>query len=401
MLYQYKVTTKDGRLEEGDIDSPNIDSAISSLQQRGLIVVYINPAKEKGGLFGRMRFFDRVTTRNVVILSRQLATLFEAKVAVLNIFKLLAAESDNFLLREKLAEMTDDIQSGTSISNSMARHPEVFSSFYVSMVRSGEESGKLSETFTYLADHLERSYELYSKARNALLYPAFVIVSFIGVMILMLVVIIPKLTTILKETGQELPIYTKIVVGVSDFLVKYGIFLAMFVIVAALFAWRYSLSKIGRMAFSRLKLSIPFIGNLYRKLYLSRVADNMDTMLSSGISMLRAIEITADVVGNEVYREILMESLDAVKGGASLSDSLARFDDVPRILVQMTRIGEETGKLGYVLKTISRFYKREVDAAVDNIVSLIEPVMIVLLGLGVGFLLIAVLGPIYNITGNI
>ncbi len=401
MLYSYKATTQVGGTQEGDIDAPNIDLAISSLQRRGLTIVYINPVQEGESFFSKLSIFTRIPARDVVILSRQLATLFEAKVAVLTIFKLLSSESENAVLREKLSTVVDDIQSGVTISAALGKHPALFSSFYVSMVRAGEESGKLAETFTYLADYLERSYEITSKVRNALIYPAFVIFSFVVVMVLMMVVVIPKLSGILTETGQELPFYTRVILASSSFLVNYGIFIFILLLVLAFAVWRYSQTSSGRFAMSYFKLNIPYVGSLYRKLYLSRISDNMDTMLSSGISMLRAIEISSQVVDNAVYEKILAESMEAVKSGASLSDAFSRHEEMPPIVVQMARIGEETGKLGFVLKTISRFYKREVDSAIDNIVSLIEPVMIVTLGIGVGFLLVGVLGPIYNITGSI
>lgn len=400
MLFKYQARTPDGRPADGTIDAATIDSAISALQRRGLLIVSIDPAQEKG-LFGKkFVLFSHVPQNDIVIFSRQLATLFEAKVPVLDAFKLLAGEAENIVLKETLASMIDDIQAGIPISTAMGKHSAVFSTFYVNMVRSGEESGKLSETLEYLADYLERSYELVSKVKNALIYPIFVMISFIGVLIVMFVVVIPQLTGILKETGQELPFITSVVIGLSEFLVNYGVVLLIAALIGGVALWRYSKVEGGKVFFSRLRLTIPYVGTLYRKLYLSRIADNMDTMLSSGISMVRAIEITADVVGDEVYRAILQESMEGVRAGASLSDTLAKHPEVPPILVQMTRIGEETGKLGYVLKTVARFYKREVNSAVDTMVSLIEPMMIVFLGVGVGFLLVAILGPIYNISAG-
>jgi len=401
MLFNYKATDPQGARNDGTIDAPSIDIAISSLQRRQLIIIEIVPS-DAGGFFGKeIAWLNRVRLKDIVILSRQLSTLFEAKVPVVNIFKLLSSESENQNLRRKMTEMTDDIQGGTSVSLAMSKHPDVFSSFYVSMVRAGEESGKLSETFVYLADYLERQYALISKAKNALLYPAFVVASFIVILILMMVLVVPQLASILRETGQELPLMTRFVIGVSDLFVNYGIFL-IFILVIALFAlWRYGKSDIGRNAFSRFKFSLPYLGSLYQKMYLSRIADNMDTMLSSGIPMIKSMEITADVVGDDTYRQILVDAMNQVKGGSALSAALEPHPEMPRIIVQMARIGEETGKLGFVLKTMARFYKREVDAAVDTLVGLIEPIMIVALGLGVGFLLVAILGPIYNITAGL
>lgn len=401
MLYDYKVTTSQGEEQAGSIDAPSIDLAISSLQRRGLIIVEINPAGEGRGLRRRISFFERIPQKNVVILSRQISTLFEANVPVLNAFRLLAQESDNEYFRKILEEVADDIQGGVRISIAMAKHPKVFSLFYVNMVKAAEESGKLSETFLYLADYMERSYELMRKARNALVYPIFVIFVFIVVMVLMLVIVIPQLSGVLLESGQELPLYTKVIVGVSQFFVNYGLILLVIVIAAVAFLWRWARTKTGKLSVDRFRITIPYVGDLYRRLYLSRISDNIDTMLESGIPMIKAIEVTSDVVGNEVYRGVLVDATEAIKGGSSVADAFAQSGEIPQIMIQMTRIGEETGKLGYMLKTIARFYKREVDSAVDTLVGLIEPAMIVVLGLMVGVMLAAVLVPIYNITTSI
>lgn len=401
MLFKYSATTQDGRPSDGTIDAANIDSAINALQRRSLIIVNIDPAEKQSFLQGQITLFSGVPQSQVVILSRQLATLFDAKVSIIDALKLLSAEVENRTLQNVLSEMTDDIQGGITISAAMARHPKVFTSFYVSMIRSGEESGKLSESFNYLADYLERQFELAAKVKNALVYPAFVVVSFIGVMVVMLVVVIPQLSSLLTDTGQELPATTKFIIGLSNVFVNYGVYLAVLAVIAIGVFIRYARTEAGKEVLSRVRLSLPYFGGLYRKLYLARITDNMDTMLSSGISMVRAIEITADVVENRVYRAILLETMEAVRAGSSFSDALSRHPEIPRIIVQMSKIGEETGKLGYVLSTIGRFYKRETTNAVDTLVSLIEPAMIVFLGLGVGFLLTAILGPIYSISSGI
>jgi type IV pilus assembly protein PilC len=401
MLFKYEATTKNGQSQNGSIDAPSQDVAITSLQRRGLIVISVIAEGTQGMWgFNNAPLFGRVNPREVVILSRQIATLFEAKVSVLSTFRLLATESSSVILQKKLTQVVDDIKSGVNISSSLAKHPDVFSDFYVAMVRSGEESGKLSETFTYLANYLDRSYALVSKAKNALIYPMFIVISFIVVMILMMTFVIPKLAEILLDTGQELPIYTKIVVGISQFTADY-FFVFIFIAVAiVIFLLRYLPTADGQMALSKFKLSVPYISRMYRKFYLSRIADNLNTLISSGVSMVRSIEITAEVVGNEVYREILEETAEMVKAGNAVSDIFDRHEEIPSIMVQMIRVGEESGKLTFVLDTLSRFYQREVDNEVDTLVGLIEPVMIVLLGLMVGILLTSVLVPIYNVASS-
>jgi len=400
VLYKYEATTPEGEIKTGTVEAANRDIAITALQRRNLIIIRIEET-EKGGLMQRITFLNRIKPRDIVILSRQLSTLFEAKVPALTSLQLLAAETENPALREKLTELLDDIQGGASISEAMNRHPAVFSKFFVSMVRSGEESGKLDEVFSYLAAYLERNFELASKAKSALVYPIFVVVAFIGVMILMMTVVIPKLSIILKETGQELPIYTKIIIGASDFLRNYGIFALIALIIGVIALWFYLRTPRGKAALSRFQISLPYIGNLYKKLYLSRMMDNFETLLSAGISAVRTLELTSDVIDNEVYKQIILESTEAVKGGSSISGAFSRYEDMPGLVVQMIKVGEETGKLSFVLKTLAHFYKREVDTAIETLMSLIEPALIIVLGLGVGLLVAGVLGPIYNLSSGI
>ncbi len=400
MIFRYKAINDQGEQKEGTIDAVNRDLAIGGLQHRGLIVVSIIEEKEKKG-FLNITLFESVPLKDVVILSRQISTLFESQVSALKAFSLLSSNTENRLLSSKLSQVTSDLQAGFSISGALEKHPDVFSEFYVNMVKAGEESGKLNQTFAYLADYLDREYALTTKTRNALIYPAFVILVFFAVMTLMFVFVIPKLSALIEEAGQDIPFYTKLLFWLSDFLVNYGIFILIIVAVFAIYIWRLSRTERGEMYLDNLRLSIPVVGNLYKKLYMARIADNFDTMLSAGISIVRSIEITSKVVGSKKYKTILEEAEVDVKAGASLSNSFSKHKEIPQIMVQMVQVGEETGSLPSILKTLGRFYKREVDDAVDTMVGLIEPIMIVVLGIGVAILLVSVLLPIYDIAGSI
>ncbi len=399
MLFNYQSVDQTGAPKSGSIDAANIDIAISSLQRRGFVITSIDEADKKGGFLNmNLAMFDRVSNKDIVILSRQLATLFEAQVSALRIFRLLGSESENKVLGVKLIQISDDLQAGSPISAALEKHPKVFSEFYVSMVRAGEESGKLNETFEYLADYLDRTYELVNKAKGALIYPAFVMMTFITVMVLMFTMVIPKISAILVESGQEIPIYTKIVLGISNFLVGYGFILLAVVIVGGFFVVRFVRTPGGKIVFDNFKLSIPYLSNLFRKLYWARLSDNMNTMLVSGIPMIRALELTSSVINNSVYKKILADAVDSVKAGKTISESLSGNGEIPGIMLQMIKVGEESGELGSILKTLAKFYSREVVTAVDALVGLIEPLMIVLLGAGVATLLASVLIPIYNVA---
>jgi type IV pilus assembly protein PilC len=401
MIFNYKSINKSGGKEEGTIEAFNQDVAIASLQRKGLVVLEIKQKDESDGdLLKKIPFLNRVSNKDIVILSRQMATLFESQVSALRVFKLVGTEAENPTLRKHLLEVVDDLQSGVSISAALSKHPKIFSDFYVNMIKAGEESGHIDQSFDYLADYMDRTYEVTSKAKNALVYPAFVIFTFIAVMVLMFTVIVPKISLIIKESTAEIPVYTKIVFWVSDLFVNNWLFmiLGLFAVIGGL-AW-YGSTEEGRRWISNARLSIPYLGDLYQKLYLSRFADNMSTMVGSGIPMLKAIEVTASVIDNQIYREIMDESIAKVKAGQALSIALSGREEIPNILIQMIRAGEETGELGNILKTMAKFYQREVINAVDTLVGLIEPVMIVSLGVGVGVLLASVLMPIYNIASS-
>ncbi len=401
MNFTYKAVTSTGEKKEGAIDASNKDLAIAALQRRGLIVVSVAEEGTGGSIFKRA-IFQHVPQKDVVILSRQISTLFDAQVSALKAFTLLATNAENPMLKRILNSVVDDIQGGTTISGALAKHPDVFTDFYVNMVKAGEESGKLNEVFAYLADYLDRQYALTSKTKNALIYPAFVIVVFIVVMILMFILVIPKLSVIIETSGAAIPVYTRIVIGISNFFISYGIFILILFVLAGLYVYHLARTERGKQYLDGLRLTIPVLGTVYKKLYLSRMADNMSTMLTSGISIVRSIEITGKIVGSRVYEGILTEASEAVKAGSSFSEALEKHPGpIPSILVQMVRVGEETGGLGTILKTLALFYKREVDDAIDTLMGLIEPIMIVILGLGVGILLTSILVPIYNIASSI
>lgn len=402
MLFKYVAIDKQNEQKEGTVEAVTIDSAISAVQKRGYTLVSIDPLEGNGGLSDylniKFELFNSVSNKEIVILSRQISTLFQAHVSPLRIFRLLSAEVENKKLKQVMNDIVEDLQGGSSISRALASHPEVFSSFYVNLIKAGEESGSLEKSFAYLADYLDRSYEIVSKAKNALVYPAFVISIFFIVMALMLTLVIPNIAAIIEDSGQELPIYTKIVIGLSDFLVNYVGLILLTLALGGAGLWKFSKTDVGRRAYDEFMLSLPILGDLQRKLLLTRICDNLSTMLSSGISMVQALEVTAEVVDNTVYQEIINAALSEVRGGRSFADSIAEYPEIPGVLTQMVKVGEETGSLAEILNTLANFYRREVNNAVDTMIGLIEPAMIVMLGLGVGVLLASVLMPIYNMT---
>jgi len=402
MLFSYKAIDQANIQREGTVEAQSVDAAITAVQKRGYTIISIDEKTESTGFLNvEFELFNRVSNKEIVILSRQIATLFQAQVSPLRIFRLLSAEIKNKKLQLALNQIVEDLQGGSPISRALAAHPDIFSSFYVNLVKAGEETGSLEKSFDYLADYLDRAYEVQSKAKSALIYPAFVIGIFIIVMVLMMTMVIPNIANILTDSGQELPIYTKIVIGISDFLTAYIGLISIAIAGAGVGFWRYSKTEVGRYTIDSFILSVPVLGDLQQKLMLTRICDNLSTMLSSGISIVQALEVTADVVDNAVYREIIQTALVEVKGGRSFAETLSEYPEIPGVLAQMAQVGEETGSLANILTTLANFYRREVNNAVDTLIGLIEPIMIVMLGLGVGVLLASVLMPIYNLTSSI
>jgi type IV pilus assembly protein PilC len=404
MQFHYNAITSDGVKTEADIDSDSVDNAVFLLQKKGLSVVSVVEKKEgvQSLSVSSISFFKpKITPKDIVIFSRQIATLFEAGVSALKAFRLLAAENDNKALQEELTHVADDIESGISLSDALGRRPKLFSSFYVNMVKAGEESGKLNEGFLYLADYMDRDYELRQKIKKALTYPTFVVGTFIAIMVAMFTFVIPKMAALFADQGAELPTVTKIVLGISDIFVKYYIISFPILIIAGWLFYKWSKTENGTRQIDEWKTKTPVFKTLFQRTFLTRLADNMNTMLSSGVPIVRSIEITADVVENTVYRDLLLRVSQKVQSGVAFSKALYEEKEVPNILVQMVRIGEETGELGYILKNLATFYKRELDTSIDNVIGLIEPAMIVGLGLAVGVLVSAVLLPMYSLSSAI
>lgn len=398
--FKYQAKTREGEERDGNVDAPSMEAAIEILQKNNLIIISIDPLSITGGILpqGRLRLFDRVKQKDVVLLSRQLSTLFEAKVPVMQALKTLVNESANLPLKEAMASILDEVNAGSSLSAAMSKQPHVFSSFYISMVRSGEESGKLQEVFTYLADYLERSYALSSKAKNALIYPAFVFTSFIGVVVVMLVIVIPKLTAIFTETGQAIPFYTRIVINSSYFLRSYGWLVALLLIGGAVFLWRFRRTSRGRAVLDELQLRTPILGELYRKIYLTRFTDNLGTLIIAGLPILRALQITSEIVGNRVYENAIVKAANSVRAGNTIANAFESSRYIPPLVTQMIHIGEEAGRLDSILRNIAKFYQRDVDSMLENIVALIEPALIIFLGIAIGGLVASILVPLYNLS---
>jgi len=397
MKFDFQVRTITGETKLGQIEASTKEAALEILKSHGFYVVFLEEAAVPF-YARRIRFFERISKKEIVLFSRQLAIMFKSEIPVSEMLNTVAKQTSNPLLKEKILEMIEKVEGGTSLSKTFSFYPEIFNPFYINMVKSGEISGKLAEVFDYLANYLEKEYHFQGKIKGAMIYPAIILVVFFGLLFFMGFFILPKFTEILTESGQKIEGLTKIVLGFPGFIKKYGFVLVLFFSTLIGLASYYLKTKEGKEIFDKSLLRIPWLSGFLKKIYLARFALNLSTLISAGLSINRALEITAETIGNEVYKNIILDTNEGVKRGMIMSVFLEKYPkEITPFFIQMTTVGEKTGRLSSSLLNVSDFYQKEVDRATDNLVTIIEPLMIVFLGVIIGGLMFAVIKPIYQL----
>lgn len=397
MKFNYQARTKEGKVYTGQVEASSREAALLLLQKHGLFVTILEEAEAPPLYARRIKFFEKISRKDIVLFSRQLSIMFKSKIPLVESLKTLVAQTKNFELREKILEISEEIEGGTAFSKTLARYPQIFSPLYISMVKAGEASGTLSESLEYLAEHLEREYHLTSKLRGALIYPALILFVVVLVLILMVFFVIPQLSAVLEGTVETVPTVTKMVIGVAAFLKEWGWLFVLAGIILILVSFRYYRTKSGKRFFDKRFLKLPIIGSILMQVYLSRFAENLSTLIAGGLPIAQALEIVGEIVGNLSYQEVIFETRDEVRKGVPISSVLARAPEVfPPVFVQMTLVGERTGTLDTSLMHLVNFYKREIDRAIDNLLSLLEPALILVLGVVVAGLMISILLPLYK-----
>ncbi len=397
--FNYKVLNKEGEIMVGVVEAPNSDLAIEALIEKGLKVVDLNEVKASlDSAFKRISLFNRISKKELVIFSRQLAVMVSATVPIIQSLRIIVKQTKNVAFQGIITKVTDDVDEGLKFSEALKKH-SIFSGFFVNMIASGESSGRLDEVLEYLADEVEKSYDLQSKIQGAMIYPAFIISGLIVVGIAMMVFVIPQLTGMLIDSGQELPFMTKILVFVSDLLKNYYIYLSLGIIVLGGGSYYFfKKTSAGIKLFNFLKLKLPVFGKLWQMIYLVRFAGTLSSLVNAGVPLTNALKITSDVVDNYYYKKLIDEAIDKVKDGYSVAHVFSKSKMFPSMLSQMLKIGERTGSLGDVLKKLADFYSREVENMVANLTSLLEPLIMVVIGVAVGGMVAAIIMPMYDMA---
>lgn len=400
-FFDYKARDPQGRLLEGVVEAPSLDVAEGLLRERDIIVLSLRQGRKKVLFQGTLSFLNRVPFRDVVIFARQLAVMISAGIPIVRALRVLSKQVSNTTFQIIIEDIAEDVDGGAKFSMTLARYPQIFDNFFVNMIRSGETTGRLDETLNYLADQKEKDYDLRAKVRGAMIYPAFIVFAMFLVGILMMVFVIPNLTKVLIEAGVELPIMTRILIGTSDATVNYWwLMLIIAAILFTLYRMAYRNER-GRYVLDGIKLRIPIVGKLFQKIYLTRLTRSLSTLILSGVPIIPSLEIVGELVGNEVYRKLTLDTIKEVEDGKSIATLFAKHASVPMMLSQMMSIGEQSGRLDQIMGKLAEFYNREVENSVANLVALIEPLVILVLGAGVGLMIIAILLPMYQVTSTI
>jgi len=395
---QYTYRSKDiqGIDHRGDIESPDEHTAAAILRKKGLIVISIKSKEPPGSKF-LSKFFDRISSTDLVIITRQLATMVSSGLVLSDALDILEDQQNNKTLKKVLEEVSQDIKGGLTLAQSLGKHPDVFPPLYINLIKSGEASGKLDQVLIQMADGLEKDREFQARVKGAMVYPMVVISMMIVVMIIMMVFVIPKLITLYSQSTIDLPLPTKILIFTSNLFVNYW-WLMLILLIGIIFGIRrWNKTKEGNLFFGKLLLRIPLVGSIITNVTLTNFSRTFGLLTSAGIPLLDSIGIVSELTDNPVFRNALKESYSGVEKGLPLS-SLLNSEIFPKIVGHMVKVGEETGKVDEVFFKLADYFESESDHLVKNLTVAIEPIVLIILGIGVAFLVISIILPIYKLT---
>ncbi|MDD2785522.1 MAG: type II secretion system F family protein [Patescibacteria group bacterium] len=402
LSFKYQVRATDGRLQSGMVEAASQEDATNALLERDMQVLSLQPYRgAEASVQALTRWLNRITSKDLVAGIRMLSVMVSASVPITDSVRNISKQSKNPYFKFILQDIANEIEGGARFSDALDRYPKVFSQFFINMVRSGETTGQLAEVLNYLADQQEKDYEMMSKLRGAMIYPAVILSSMTIAGFVMMVYVVPKMTEVLTESNVELPLSTKILIGTSSVMSNYW-WLIILGVAAFATAFAYWIkTDYGRLLWDGAKLKIPIVGKLLREMYITRFCQAMSTLMKGGVTMVQALEIASAVMGNAVWKKLVLETIQEVNDGNSMVTALQRDKSVPLMAVQMLSVGEETGKLEEVLHRVGDFYSRSVANMTANMMTLIEPLIMIALGLAVGVMVSAIMIPMYNLSSAV
>ncbi len=402
MKFNFKVKTQTGENKEGSINASSREAAISLLQKNNFLIVSLEREAKKNEwnkIF--LKYYDKVTVKETMVFFRQMSILIEARVPIVMSLTAVKEQTSNKYFIKVIQEMINDIEDGAPFSVAMEKHPDVFSKLSINIIRAGETSGNLKKAIDYVEANIEKNYNLSVRVKSALIYPTLVLSVFFVIGFIVISFIVPKLTLMIKELNANIPWYTQVVIVLSDFMSTYWWAVAIIIIGIVAGFFYYVNTEDGKKEWDDLKIRLPIVGIIFRYVYIVRFAENLAILLQGGIPITRALSVASSVVNNVVYERIFLKATKEVKKGGNMSTVLSYSMLIPSMVTHMIKIGEDTGQIDTVLGHIAKFYNQEVETMTKNLSVILEPVIMIIIGVAVGFMAFAILMPIYNIAGQI
>lgn len=395
--YNYSVRDRMGRILKGKLEGESKEAVQARLTQMGYIIVQLD---QQGGLaaLNEIKIGTGIKPKDVSIFARQFSTMIDAGLSLTKCLSILGAQTESAGLRDVIAQIGKDVESGQSLSDALSRHPKVFPPIFINMVRAGETGGVLDEVLSRVADHLESELGLKAKIKSAMTYPVAMAVLVLIVLAAMMIFVVPTFEKMFSDMGGELPFITRLLVDISHFVAGIGGVITLVVAIAAISGFRWWSKGPGQLIWDGAKLQMPVFGSLVRKIALARFTRTFGTLVSAGVPILTALDIVADTAGNEVIANAVRRARSAIKEGETIAKPLSESKVFPSMLVQMIAVGEETGALDQMLDKVASFYDEEVSTATDGLTSLIEPLMMASLGVIVGGMVVALYMPMFQVV---
>ncbi len=400
-LYIYKARDKNGELDSGTIEANSEESAFKSIDSRGLTLTSLSKKEQQFDLNKITKGSTRVTVSMLMVFTKQLSTMVNAGLSITDSLKTLSDEEANFSFSEIIKDLDFMVESGSTLSGAMEKYPKIFSEIYVGLVKVGEASGKLDETLEKIANQIEKEYALKNQIRSALIYPAFILTTMIAVSILIVTFVIPKLKPMLEGAGVKLPFLTKVMIAVSEFFIGFWWLIIPAIIGFIVFLTSYVHTSKGGRVWAGIKIKLPIAGKIIRNIYMARFSRTFSTLIGGGVNVIDSLEIAGDSIGNVIYNDEIKKISKDIKNGVSLAEAFKKSEYISNIVKKMIRVGESTGTLDVTINKVAIFYESEIENSITNLTKTLEPILIVIMGVGVAAVVSSVIMPLYDATRSV
>lgn len=402
MLYTYTAKDKNGQTYTAELEAPSRNELYEKVRGEGGRIVSVRERRSGNKSSFLSGLFGRVNTRDKIIFSKNLGSMLSAGLSTVRALDVMEKQTRKAALKSLLSELSADVSKGVTLSDALGRRPKVFPELMVSMVKAGEESGNLAESLRIVALQMDKSYALIKRVRGAMIYPAVILSLMVVISILLLIYMVPTLTSTFEGLNIELPLSTRVIIAASDFMVENTLLVIVAIIVLALALYFGFKSKLGKKISDRTFIRLPVVGLIIKEVESARTARTLSSLLSAGVPIIQALEVTEAVLGNHLYKDTLREARGAIQKGETISAVLGRHESIyPAFISEMAAVGEETGKIAEMLLNVASYYEDDVDEKTKDLSTIIEPLLMIVIGAGVGIFALSMLAPTYSLVGNI